>query len=148
MPMGPFAMGYMAGLDIGWLSRKDRGLKSEISDAICEAGRFGLKAGKGWYKYEAGSRTPIPDPDVEKLIDETLTRLGCKRRVISDEQILERMTYSIVNEGARILEEGIAARPSDIDVVWLYGFGWPIYRGGPMHWGDQVGLKRAMRDFG
>ncbi len=131
-------MGDMAGLDIGWLSRKDRGIKSEISDAICDASRFGLKAGKGWYMYEAGSRTPIPDPDVEKLIDETLTRLGRKRRVISDEQILERMMYSIVNEGARILEEGIAARPSDIDVVWLHGFGWPIYRGGPMHWADQV----------
>ncbi|WBL77896.1 3-hydroxyacyl-CoA dehydrogenase NAD-binding domain-containing protein [Bradyrhizobium xenonodulans] len=141
MPMGPFVMGDMAGLDIGWLSRKDRGVKSEISDALCEAGRFGLKAGKGWYKYEAGSRAPIPDPDVERLIDETLARLSRKRRAISDEEILERMLYSIVNEGARILEEGIAARPSDIDVVWLYGFGWPVYRGGPMYWADQVGLK-------
>lgn len=141
MPMGPFVMGDMAGLDIGWLSRKDRGVKSEISDALCEAGRFGLKTGKGWYKYEAGSRTPIPDPDVERLIDETLTRLGRKRRAISDEEILERMMYSVVNESARVLEEGIAARPSDIDVVWLYGFGWPVYRGGPMYWADQVGLK-------
>ncbi|MGY4430796.1 3-hydroxyacyl-CoA dehydrogenase [Bradyrhizobium sp. F1.13.1] len=144
MPMGPFVMGDMAGLDIGWLSRKDRGVKSEISDALCEAGRFGLKAGKGWYKYEPGSRAPIPDPDVETVIDETLIRLGRKRRAISDEEILERMMYSIVNEGAHILEEGIAARPGDIDVVWLYGFGWPVYRGGPMYWADQVGLMHIV----
>ncbi len=141
MPMGPFAMGDLAGLDIGWRSRKDRGIKSEIADALCEAGRFGQKTGKGYYKYEAGSRAPLPDPEVEKLIDETLTRLGRKRRTVSDEEILERMMYPMINEGARILEEGVAARPSDIDVVWLYGYGWPIYRGGPMFWADQVGLK-------
>jgi len=141
MPMGPFAMGDLAGLDIGWRSRKDRGIKSEIADALCEAGRFGQKTGKGYYKYEAGSRAPLPDPEVEKLIDETLARLGRKRRVVSDDEILERMMYPMINEGARILEEGIAARPSDIDVVWLYGYGWPIYRGGPMFWADTVGLK-------
>jgi 3-hydroxyacyl-CoA dehydrogenase len=141
MPMGPFAMGDLAGLDIGWRSRKDRGIKSEIADALCEAGRFGQKTGKGYYKYESGSRAPLPDPEVEKLIDETLTRLGRKRRVVSDDEILERMMYPMINEGARILEEGIAARPGDIDVVWLYGYGWPIYRGGPMFWADQVGLK-------
>ncbi|WP_027549550.1 3-hydroxyacyl-CoA dehydrogenase NAD-binding domain-containing protein [Bradyrhizobium sp. Cp5.3] len=141
MPMGPFAMGDLAGLDIGWRSRKDRGIKSEIADALCEAGRFGQKTGKGYYKYEAGSRSPLPDPEVEKLIDETLLRLGRKKRVVSDEEILERMMYPMVNEGAKILEEGIAARPSDIDVVWLYGYGWPIYRGGPMFWADTVGLK-------
>jgi len=141
MPMGPFAMGDLAGLDIGWRSRKDRGIKSEIADALCEAGRFGQKTGKGYYKYEAGSRAPLPDPEVEQLIDETLTRLGRKRRAVSDEEILERMMYPMINEGAKILEEGIAARPSDIDVVWLYGYGWPIYRGGPMYWADQVGLK-------
>ncbi|CCE08771.1 Enoyl-CoA hydratase/3-hydroxyacyl-CoA dehydrogenase [Bradyrhizobium sp. STM 3843] len=141
MPMGPFAMGDLAGLDIGWRSRKDRGIKSEIADALCEAGRFGQKTGKGYYKYEAGSRAPLPDPDVEKLIDETLARLGLKKRVVSDEEILERMMYPMINEGAKILAEGIAARPSDIDVVWLYGYGWPIYRGGPMYWADTVGLK-------
>ena len=141
MPMGPFAMGDLAGLDVGWRSRKDSGVKSEIADAICEAGRFGQKTGKGYYKYEAGSRAPLPDPEVEKLIDETLQRLGRKRRVVSDDEILERMMYPMINEGARILEEGIAARPSDIDVVWLYGYGWPIYRGGPMFWADSVGLK-------
>ncbi|MBR1131586.1 3-hydroxyacyl-CoA dehydrogenase NAD-binding domain-containing protein [Bradyrhizobium iriomotense] len=141
MPMGPFAMGDLAGLDIGWRSRKDRGIKSEIADALCEAGRFGQKTGKGYYKYEAGSRAPLPDPDVEKLIDETLLRLGRKKRAVSEEEILERMMYPMINEGAKILEEGIAARPSDIDVVWLYGYGWPIYRGGPMFWADSVGLK-------
>ncbi|UWU77755.1 3-hydroxyacyl-CoA dehydrogenase NAD-binding domain-containing protein [Bradyrhizobium huanghuaihaiense] len=141
MPMGPFAMGDLAGLDIGWRSRKDRGIKSEIADALCEAGRFGQKTGKGYYKYEAGSRSALPDPEVEKLIDETLLRLGRKKRVVSDEEILERMMYPMINEGAKILEEGIAARPSDIDVVWLYGYGWPIYRGGPMFWADSVGLK-------
>jgi 3-hydroxyacyl-CoA dehydrogenase len=142
MPMGPFAMGDLAGLDIGWRSRKDRGIKSEIADALCEAGRFGQKTQKGYYKYEAGSRAPLPDPDVEKLIDETLQRLGRKRRNVSDEEILERMMYPMINEGARILEEKVAARPSDIDVIWLYGYGWPIYRGGPMFYADQVGLKQ------
>jgi 3-hydroxyacyl-CoA dehydrogenase len=141
MPMGPFAMGDLAGLDIGWRSRKDRGIKSEIADALCEAGRFGQKTGKGYYKYEAGSRAPLPDPEVEKLIDETLQRLGRTRRAVSDDEILERMIYPMINEGARILEEKIAARPSDIDVIWLYGYGWPIYRGGPMFYADQVGLK-------
>ena len=141
MPMGPFAMSDLAGLDIGWRSRKDRGIKSEIADALCEAGRFGQKTGKGYYKYEGGSRAALPDPEVEKLIDETLQRLGRKKRVVSDDEILERMMYPMINEGARILEEGIAARPSDIDVIWLYGYGWPIYRGGPMFYADQVGLK-------
>ncbi|MFZ5733289.1 MAG: 3-hydroxyacyl-CoA dehydrogenase NAD-binding domain-containing protein [Pseudomonadota bacterium] len=141
IPMGPFAMGDLAGLDIGWRSRKDRGIKSEIADALCEAGRFGQKTGKGYYKYEGGSRSPLPDPDVEKLIVDTCARLGLKRREISDDEIHERMIYPMINEGARILEEGIAARPSDIDVVWLYGYGFPVYRGGPMFYADQVGLK-------
>jgi len=142
MPMGPFAMGDLAGLDIGWRSRQDRGIKSEIADAICEAGRFGQKTGKGYYKYEAGSRAPLPDPEIEKLIEETTAKLGIKRRQIDDQEILERLMYPMINEGARILEEKIAARPSDIDVVWLYGYGWPIYRGGPMFYADSVGLKK------
>ena len=141
MPMGPFAMGDLAGLDIGWRSRKDRGIKSEIADAICEAGRFGQKTGKGYYKYQAGSRAPLPDPEIEKLIEETTTKMGIKRRQIGDDEILERLMYPMINEGARILEEKIAARPSDIDIVWLYGYGWPIYRGGPMFYADSVGLK-------
>jgi len=143
MPMGPFAMGDLAGLDIGWRSRKDRGIKSEIADALCEAGRFGQKTGKGYYRYEAGSRSPLPDPEVEKLIEETCARLGLKRRAIDDQEILERMIYPMINEGARILEEKIAARPSDIDVIWRYGYGWPVYRGGPMYYADQVGLKHV-----
>jgi 3-hydroxyacyl-CoA dehydrogenase len=121
---------------------QDRGIKSEIADAICEAGRFGQKTGKGYYKYEAGSRSPLPDPEIEKLIEETTAKLGIKRRQIDDQEILERLMYPMINEGARILEEKIAARPSDIDVVWLYGYGWPIYRGGPMFYADQVGLKK------
>jgi 3-hydroxyacyl-CoA dehydrogenase len=141
MPMGPFAMGDLAGLDIGWRSRQDRGIKSEIADAICEAGRFGQKTGKGYYKYEAGSRAPLPDPEIEKLIEETTAKMGIKRRQIGDDEILERLMYPMINEGARILEEKIAARPSDIDIVWLYGYGWPIYRGGPMFYADSVGLK-------
>jgi 3-hydroxyacyl-CoA dehydrogenase len=141
MPMGPFAMGDLAGLDIGWRSRQDRGIKSAIADAICEAGRFGQKTGKGYYKYEPGSRAPLPDPEIEKLIEETLAKLGLKRRQIDDQEILERMVYPMINQGAHILEEKIAARPSDIDVVWLYGYGWPIYRGGPMFYADLVGLK-------
>jgi 3-hydroxyacyl-CoA dehydrogenase len=143
IPMGPFTMSDMAGLDIGWRSRKDRGVKSEIPDALCEAGRFGLKVGKGYYKYEGG-RAPIPDPEVEDLIAKTLQKMGKKPRNVSDDEILERMVYPMVNEGARILEEKIAARPSDIDVVWLYGYGWPIYRGGPMHYADTVGLKKVV----
>ncbi len=141
MPMGPFAMGDLAGLDIGWRSRKDRGIKSEIADAICEAGRFGQKTGKGYYKYEAGSRAALPDPEIEKLIEETTTKMGIKRRQIGDDEILERLMYPMINEGARILEDKIAARPADIDIVWLYGYGWPIYRGGPMFYADSVGLK-------
>ena len=142
MPMGPFAMGDLAGLDIGWRSRQDRGIKSEIADAICEAGRFGQKTGKGYYKYEAGSRAPLPDPEIEKLIEETTAKMGIKRRQISDDEILERLMYPMINEGARILEEKIAQRPSDIDITWLYGYGWPVYRGGPMWWADNVvGLK-------
>ena len=109
IPMGPFTMSDMAGLDIGWRSRKDRGIKSEIPDALCEAGRFGLKTGKGYYKYEGG-RAPIPDPEVEDLIAKTLAKMGKKPRTVSDDEILERMVYPMVNEGARILEEKIAAR--------------------------------------
>lgn len=142
MPMGPFAMGDLAGLDIGWRSRKDRGIKSEIADAICEAGRFGQKTGKGYYKYESGSRAPLPDPEIEKLIEETTAKMGLKRRQMTDDELFERLMYPMINEGARILEEKIAARPSDIDVVWLYGYGWPIYRGGPMFYADSVGLKK------
>ena len=138
--MGPFAMGDMAGLDIGWRSRKDSGEKSPIEDALCEAGRFGQKTGAGYYRYDAGSRTPIPDADVDALIVETSRKLGIARREISDSEIHERLIYPMINEGARILGEGIAERASDIDLVWLYGYGWPRQTGGPMFLADQVGL--------
>jgi 3-hydroxyacyl-CoA dehydrogenase len=141
LPMGPFSMGDLAGLDIGWRSRQDRGIKSPIGDALYEAGRHGQKTGKGYYKYEQGSRAPLPDPEVEKMLEEVRAKLGVKGRNISEEEILERMIYPMINEGARILEEKIASRPSDIDVIWLYGYGWPIYRGGPMFYADHVGLK-------
>ncbi len=144
-PMGPFAMGDLAGLDVGWRIRKGRGVKSPVADRICELGRFGQKTGAGWYRYEKGDRTPIPDPDVEKIIVDVATQQGLTRRHLSDEEILQRLLYPMVNEGAKILEEKIAIRASDIDVIWVYGYGWPVYRGGPMFWADQIGLK-ALRD--
>ncbi len=145
LPMGPFAMGDLAGLDVGWRIRKGRGVTSPVFDRICERGRFGQKTGAGFYRYEPGDRTPRPDPEVERIILEVSAELGIQRRPISDQEILERLLYPMVNEGARILEERIAIRASDIDVVWVYGYGWPVYRGGPMFWADQVGLK-TIRD--
>ena len=144
-PMGPFAMGDLAGLDVGWRIRKGRGTKSPVADRICELGRFGQKTGSGYFKYEKGDRTPIPDPDVEKIIVDVATEQGITRRHITDEEILQRLLYPMVNEGAKILDEKIAIRASDIDVIWVYGYGWPVYRGGPMFWADQIGL-RSVRD--
>jgi len=140
-PMGPFAMGDLAGLDVGWRMRKAQGLRAEIADALCEAGRYGQKTGKGFHLYEAGSRTPRPDPDVERLIAKTAARLGVSRRPIERQEIVERLIFPMINEGARILEEGIAARPGDIDVIWIHGYGWPVWRGGPMHYADHLGLQ-------
>ena len=144
-PMGPFAMGDLAGLDVGWRIRKGKGLKSAVADRICELGRFGQKTGSGYFRYEKGDRTPIPDPEVEKIIVDVATEQGITRRHVSDEEILQRLLYPMVNEGAKILEEKIAVRASDIDVIWVCGYGWPVYRGGPMFWADQVGLK-TIRD--
>jgi 3-hydroxyacyl-CoA dehydrogenase len=140
-PMGPFAMGDLAGLDVGWRIRKHRGSVAPVSDALCEMGRYGQKTGRGYFIYENGSRTPTPDPEVEKLATDTAAKLGIERRQIGEQEILERMTYPMINEAARILEEGIAIRPSDIDVVWVYGYGWPVWRGGPCFYADLVGLK-------
>jgi len=139
-PMGPFAMNDLAGIDVGWRSRKERGVRNEIADTLAEMGRFGQKTGRGFYLYEG--RSSRPDPEVEKLIVDVATRMGVKRRNVSKEEIVERLVYPMVNEGARILEEGIATRSGDIDVVWLYGYGFPAWRGGPMHWADTVGLKK------
>jgi 3-hydroxyacyl-CoA dehydrogenase len=141
-PMGPFAMADMAGLDVGWRIRKGRGERNEIEDALCEAGHFGQKTGKGYFRYEARSRTPLPDPEVERTILEVSSRAGIARRPIPPEEIVERMVYPMVNEGARILEEGIATRPGDVDVIWVYGYGWPVWRGGPMYYADRLGLAQ------
>jgi len=140
-PMGPFGMSDLAGLDVGWRIRKGKGVKAAVADRICELGRFGQKTGAGYFRYEKGDRTPIPDPDVEKIIVDVSTEMGITRRPIADDEILARLLYPMVNEGAKILEEKIAIRASDIDVIWVYGYGWPVYRGGPMFWADQVGLK-------
>ncbi|MHB2266135.1 3-hydroxyacyl-CoA dehydrogenase NAD-binding domain-containing protein [Aliihoeflea sp. PC F10.4] len=140
-PMGPFAMWDLAGLDIGWRNRKALGKTAAIADALCEQGRFGQKTGKGVYLYEAGSRAPKTDPDVEKLIEDKAREKGIARRKISEDEITERTLYPLINEGARILEEGIAARASDIDIVWTNGYGFPIGKGGPMFYADTIGLK-------
>jgi 3-hydroxyacyl-CoA dehydrogenase len=140
LPMGPFAMMDLAGLDVGWLIRKSRGEHAEIEDALCEAGHFGQKTGSGYFRYQAGSRAPIPDPEVERVILDASARLGIPRRPIASEEIVERTIFPMINEGARILEEGIATRPGDIDVIWVYGYGWPIWRGGPMYYADRLGL--------
>jgi 3-hydroxyacyl-CoA dehydrogenase len=150
MAMGPFTMYDMAGNDIGWEIRKRRYQErpdfvySKIADRICEQGRFGQKTGKGFYKYEAGNRKPIPDPDVDRILTSYRKEIGAKPRTISDEEIVERLVYALVNEGAHILEEGIALRASDIDMVYLTGYGFPPYRGGPMFYADTVGLSKVL----
>ena len=146
LPMGPFAMGDMAGLDVGWRIRKgkeatrNRRLRySPVADRICEMGRFGQKTGAGWYRYEKGSRAPVPDPEIEALIVKTAKEGGIERRAIGDEEILKRCLYALINEGAKILEEGFALRSSDIDIIYIYGYGFPVHRGGPMFYADTVG---------
>jgi 3-hydroxyacyl-CoA dehydrogenase len=154
--MGPYRVADLAGNDIGWAIRKrlyvehpDRPF-SRIPDRICELGRFGQKSGAGWYDYKPGERAAIPSEAVSKIVLEESERLGLKRRKVSDEEIVERALYSLINEGARILEEGVAARSSDIDIVYIAGYGFPDFRGGPMFYADAVGLAnivRAMRGF-
>jgi 3-hydroxyacyl-CoA dehydrogenase len=148
-PMGPYAMGDMAGLDIGWRNRKAkfdsltaREKACNIIDKICEMGRFGQKTGSGFYQYDE-KRNATPDPMIEELIIRHSQEVGITRRNITDQEIIERAIYSMINEGAKILEEGIAARPLDIDVVWLNGYGFPAYLGGPMFYADTVGLKKV-----
>ena len=151
MIMGPLRMGDLAGNDIGWAIRKRRyaedaeyaKIAPKIYDRVCELGRFGQKTGAGFYKYEPGKRDPIPDPAIEELIVSYSKELGIARRRISDDEIVHRCIYALVNEGARILEEGIAARASDIDMVYLTGYGFPLFRGGPMHYGEAARLPRS-----
>ncbi|MCP5371349.1 MAG: enoyl-CoA hydratase/isomerase family protein [Hyphomicrobiales bacterium] len=154
LAMGPFAMGDLAGNDVGWRVRQERfpvasrdaSYVGTIADRLCEAGRFGQKTAKGWYDYAPGSRTPVPSDEVEKVILAVSEEKGITRRQIDDEEILKRCLYAMVNEGAKILEEGIAQRSSDIDVVYVFGYGFPVYRGGPMFHADLQGLKNVYAD--
>ncbi|MEA2719632.1 MAG: 3-hydroxyacyl-CoA dehydrogenase [Candidatus Eremiobacteraeota bacterium] len=154
LPMGPFAMGDLAGLDVGWRIRKGRhaiapptGRYSKIADELCEAGRYGQKTGAGYYRYESGSRTPVPDPFTDELIERNAREAGIERREITDDEILKRCMYPLVNEAAKILAEGIAARSGDVDVVWVYGYGFPAFRGGPLRWADSIGLRAIVDDL-
>lgn len=150
MAMGPLAMGDLAGLDVGYKARQAR---TDLSDdpklfrmgtVLVEMGRYGQKTGSGYYKYDPNTRARIPDPEVEALIQAEAQKLGIEQRRISEEEIIERCLYPLINEGAKILEEGIAQRPSDIDVVYVYGYAFPAAKGGPMHYADQVGLKKVV----
>ena len=149
-PMGPFAVGDLAGLDVGWRVRQARaktrppsGRYSPIADRICERGRFGQKTSAGWYRYEDGGRKPVPDPEIEALIIGVSEDLGIERRQITDEEIQDRCVYALINEGAKILDEGLVQRASDIDIVWIHGYGFPVWRGGPMFHADRVGLDKV-----
>ncbi len=151
--MGPFRMGDLAGNDIGWAIRKRRylekpGMKySKTADLLCEMGRYGQKTGAGWYDYKPGKRDAIPSPLVVEMIEKHRKDLGITPRKISDEEIVQRLVYALVNEGAHILEEGIASRASDIDMVYLTGYGFPLHRGGPMQYADTVGLFNVMQSM-
>jgi 3-hydroxyacyl-CoA dehydrogenase len=141
-PMGPFAMMDLAGLDIGW--KEETSSSSTVREVLCENGRRGQKNGRGYYTYDPETRASTPDPEVEQLIAQFAVAQGVTQREISDQEVLERCLYPMINEGAKILEEKIAIRGSDIDVVWVNGYGWPLYRGGPMHWADSVGLPEIV----
>jgi 3-hydroxyacyl-CoA dehydrogenase len=150
MTMGPLAVGDLAGLDVGWRIRKEyRHLEPAgrrvplVADRLCEMGRYGQKTGAGWYRYPEGGRAPVADPEVERLIEESARGAGVARRAVGPEEIVERTVYALVNEGARILEEGIALRAADIDIIYVHGYGFPAYRGGPMWYADTVGLKQV-----
>ncbi|MEI6225312.1 MAG: 3-hydroxyacyl-CoA dehydrogenase NAD-binding domain-containing protein [Deltaproteobacteria bacterium] len=151
--MGPFRVSDLAGNDIGWYIRKRHyaehpdAPRQIIADKVCELGRFGQKTGSGWYRYEAGKRDPIPDPVVEEIIVAGSKEMGITRRKISNEEIVERCAFALANEGARILEEGIALRASDVDMVYLTGYGFPVFRGGPMRYADEVGLYNVVRSM-
>ncbi|MEY4752182.1 MAG: hypothetical protein RIQ60_4396, partial [Pseudomonadota bacterium] len=154
--MGPFRMGDLAGNDVGWYIRKRRYIEkpnlrySKTADLLCELGRFGQKTGAGWYDYKPGKRDAIPSALVEQMVADYRKELGITPRKISDEEIVQRLVFSLVNEAARILEEGIASKASDIDMVYLTGYGFPLHRGGPMCYADTFGLfnvVQAMKRF-
>ena len=148
--MGPFRMGDLAGNDIGWAIRKRRAVEianlkySKTADLLCEMGRYGQKTGAGWYDYQAGKRDAIPSKLVEQMVADHRKELGITPRKVSDEEIVQRLVFSLVNEAAHILEEGIANKASDIDMIYLTGYGFPIYRGGPLCYADQVGLYNVV----
>jgi 3-hydroxyacyl-CoA dehydrogenase len=142
-PIGPLALFDLVGTDFGWC--KETSASATVQERLCEIGRMGLKSGSGYYTYEPGSRIPVRDPEVEKLIIDISEKKKIKRRNISDDEILERCIYSIINEGVRILDEGIALRPSDLDVIWINGYGWPRYLGGPMFYADMIGLDTVLK---
>jgi 3-hydroxyacyl-CoA dehydrogenase len=152
--MGLFRVGDLAGNDISWAVRTRRYVEnpdvqySKIGDRLCELGRFGQKTGAGWYRYEPGKRDPIPDPVVTGIIEDYRKEIGIEPRAISDDEIVERCMFALANEGARILEEKIAQRASDIDVVYLTGYGFPAFRGGPMFHADTVGLAHVVKRMG
>jgi 3-hydroxyacyl-CoA dehydrogenase len=154
MAMGPFRMGDLAGNDIGWAIRKRRYQEkphmkySKTADLLCEKGRFGQKTGAGWYDYVAGKRDAIPNAEVASMIEEHRKALGITPRKISDEEIVQRLVFSLVNEAAHILQEGIANKASDIDIVYIFGYGFPAHRGGPMNYADQVGLFNVVQAMG
>jgi len=153
--MGPFAVMDLAGIDVGWRIRKERAATrdpslpytSTVADRLAEMDRFGQKTRRGWYIYEEGSRVPTPDPEVEAMLKQVSEEKGISRRDISDEEIFKRCMYQLVNEGAKILDEGIAMRSGDIDVIYIYGYGFPVFRGGPMFYAEQVGLKNVSDDI-
>ena len=143
-PMGPLTTNDMSGLDIGYSIRKRRGTPFPIADAIVESGQLGQKTGSGYYRYQPGDRTPHPNPQTEALIIATSAKLGIERRGMTEAEMAERLLFPLINEGARIVEEGIALRPSDVDLVWINGYGWPRYLGGPMFFADETGLPRIV----
>jgi 3-hydroxyacyl-CoA dehydrogenase len=145
MPMGHLAMLDLGGLDVDWHVRQARGEPEPIVDTLVARKHLGQKTGVGIYRYEKGDRSPQPNPEVDDIIADAAKAAGVQPRAVSDQEALERQLYPMVNEAAKILAEGIAIRPSDIDVIWVYGYGWPVYRGGPTFWADRVGLK-TIRD--
>jgi 3-hydroxyacyl-CoA dehydrogenase len=142
-PMGPFAAADLAGLDVSWRMRQARGIAFPVADALCEAGRFGQKTGKGYYRYESGSREGLADPETDRIIAGVRERLGVTARPIAAGAIVERLIYPLVNQAARLIEAGVALRPGDVDLIWINGYGFPAWRGGPMFYADQIGLENV-----
>jgi 3-hydroxyacyl-CoA dehydrogenase len=153
-PMGPFQVSDLAGGDIGWATRKRRAAARDpeqryvqIADRLCERGWFGQKTGRGYYLYPDGARTGMPDPEVESIIDAERERAGIAPRAFTDDEIIRRYMAAMINEGANVVHQGIALRPLDVDVTFLYGYGFPRHRGGPMKYADTVGLAKVLADI-